>query len=116
LAGSPNEERAVPEAASWTCPTCQREVTTRFCPTCGETAVDWRDLSLRGFARQTFETVVAIDGRLMRSLRMLLLRPGALSLAYVRGRRVAFTGPFRVFLFANMLFFAAQSMTDMSVV
>ena len=34
----------------------------------------------------------------------------------MRGQRVAFTGPFRVFLFANMLFFAAQSLTDASVV
>ena len=104
------------EAASWTCPICNMAVTTAFCPTCGETAVDWRDLSFRGLARQAFETFVAFDGKLMRSLRLLLLRPGELSLAYVRGQRVALTGPFRVFLFANMLFFAAQSMTETSVV
>jgi hypothetical protein len=106
----------VTEAAAWTCPTCKREITTAFCPTCGETEVDWRDLSLRGLARQAFETFIAIDGKLMRSFRMLLRHPGALSLAYVSGQRVAFTGPFRVFLFANMLFFAAQSLTDASVV
>ena len=104
------------EAAIWTCPTCKRGISTAFCPTCGETAIDRRDLSLRGFARQAFESFVAIDGKLMRSFRMLLRHPGELSLAYVRGQRVAFTGPFRVFLFANMLFFAAQSLTDASVV
>ena len=106
----------MPEAATWSCPTCRRDIATAFCPSCGETAVDRRDLTLRGLARQAFETFVAVDGKLMRSFRMLLRRPGALSLAYVRGQRVAFTGPFRVFLFANMLFFAAQSLTDASVV
>ena len=106
----------MPEAATWSCPTCRRDIATAFCPSCGETAVDWRDLTLRGLARQAFETFIAVDGKLMRSFRLLLRRPGALSLAYVRGQRVAFTGPFRVFLFANMLFFAAQSLTDASVV
>jgi hypothetical protein len=106
----------VPEAATWNCPTCRRDIGTAFCPSCGETAVDRRDLTLRGLARQAFEIFFAVDGKLMRSFRLLLRRPGALSLAYVRGQRVAFTGPFRVFLFANMLFFAAQSLTDASVV
>jgi hypothetical protein len=114
--GESERERVVPEVATWSCPTCRRDIATAFCPRCGETAVDGRDLTSRGLARQAFETFVAVDGKLMRSFRMLLLRPGELSLAYVRGQRVAFTGPFRVFLFANMLFFAAQSLTDASVV
>ncbi len=101
---------------NWTCPTCKQVVATAFCPTCGETAVDWRDLTLRGLARQAFETFIAIDGKLVRSFRMLLRQPGDLSLAYLRGQRVAFTGPFRVFLFANMLFFATQSLTENSLV
>ena len=107
----------MPETSTWSCPTCRRVIATAFCPSCGETAVDRRDLTLHGLARQAFETFIAVDGKLMRSFRLLLLRPpGALSLAYVRGQRVAFTGPFRAFLFANMLFFAAQSLTDASVV
>jgi len=36
----------VTETAIWTCPTCKQDTTTAFCPTCGDTAVDWRDLSL----------------------------------------------------------------------
>jgi hypothetical protein len=55
-------------------------------------------------ARQAFETFIAIDGKLMRSLRLLLRHPVELSLAYVRGQRVAFTGPFRVFLRQRAVF------------
>src|SRR5690242_17106768 len=47
-------EWVVTEAAAWTCPNCHQDVTTAFCPNCGETAVDPRDLSLRALARQAF--------------------------------------------------------------
>jgi hypothetical protein len=65
----------VPEAATWNCPTCRRDIATDFCPSFGETEVDRRDLTLRGLAGQAFETFIAVDGKLMRSFRTLVLRP-----------------------------------------
>ena len=43
-------------------------------------------------------------------------RPGALTVAYVRGMRMPYLGPFQLFLLANVLFFAVQSMTKMNIV
>lgn len=57
----------------------------------------------------------SVDGRLARSFRLLLARPGALSAAHVEGRRRAFLGPLQVFFIANALFFAIQSFTHFNI-
>lgn len=100
----------------WTCPTCRGTVRTPFCPACGESPPSARDLTLAGLFHQLIQAVSAVDGRLLRSFRHLVTRPGALTVAYVQGRRLAYLGPFQLFLVANVLFFAMQSLTDTNVV
>lgn len=112
------EERAVTPPAtlpSWTCPTCGAAVAARFCAACGERRPSPRDLTLRGFVRQAAEEFTSLDGRVPRTLRCLLLRPGALTTAFVEGRRKPFIPPFQLFLLANVLFFAAQAVTHTNI-
>jgi hypothetical protein len=45
----------------------------------------------------------------------LVTRPGALTVAYVQGRRIGYLGPFQLLLVANVLFFAAQSLTNTNI-
>jgi len=52
-----------------------------------------------------FDTVFDIDGRLWRTLWPLLLRPGFLTLEYLRGHRVRFVSPVRLFVFLSVLAF-----------
>ena len=52
-----------------------------------------------------------MDSRLLRSFRALLFRPGALTTAYLEGPRKPYISPFQLFLLANLLFFAIQSVT-----
>jgi hypothetical protein len=95
----------------WNCPTCREPVTTAFCPACGERPIGPPDLTLRGLLAQLTKAVSGIDGRLVRSFRLLVNRPGALTQAYVEGRRKPFIWPFQLFLLANVVFFAVQSVT-----
>jgi hypothetical protein len=95
----------------WTCPTCKALVPTPFCPTCGEHPLQARELTLRGLAEQIFEAFTNIDGRLIRSLRALVFRPGALTVAFLNGRRKPYIGPVTLFLIANVLFFAMESLS-----
>ena len=99
----------------WTCPTCNTTVSTAFCPACGERPVGPPDLTLRGLFAQFSKAVAGIDGRLIRSFWTLLSRPGALTIAYVKGRRKPYIGPFQLFLIANVVFFAVQSLTHTKV-
>jgi len=100
---------------SWTCPSCAQPVATRFCPHCGESPPSQRDLSLRGLLAKLIHALTSIDGKLLRTVRALLAHPGELTLAYAKGMRVAYLGPFPLFLFANVLFFGFQSVTKTNV-
>jgi hypothetical protein len=99
----------------WTCPTCKVKVKTPFCPRCGEEPLAPRDLTLRGIVAKFLQVFVSIDARAARSARLLLRRPGELTLAWTRGVRRPYVAPFQLFLIANVLFFALQSLTGENV-
>ena len=104
----------MPATASetWTCPTCGRTIASPYCPSCGERSRDPRDLTLRALFDQAFEAITNIDGKLLRSFRDLVMRPGTLTVAFVEGRRKPYLGPVALFLVANVLFFAVESLTS----
>lgn len=102
-------------AGKWMCPTCEKQVETPYCPACGERRVEARELTLRALAYQLFNATTSIDGRLFSSLRQLVTRPGALTVAYVNGARKRYLGPFQLFLVANVVFVAVQSLAGMNV-
>ena len=99
----------------WTCPTCNKTVSTPFCSGCGECPLHPRDLTLRGFLQQVALTLIRVDGRLIRSVRRLVTRPGALTVAYLQGQRKLYTAPLQLFFLANVLFFAMHAVTDAKV-
>ena len=103
-------------AIPWTCPTCHRQIHTAYCPACGEHPLNEDDLKLRGLLKQFFHAFSSIDSRLVRSLRNLVRCPGLLTVAYVQGQRMPYTGPIQLFLIANVLFFAMQSLTNTNIV
>ena len=100
---------------AWTCPSCRAAVATPYCPECGERPLRARELTLRGLGEQAFEAFTSIDGRLLRSFRCLVSRPGVLTVAFLQGRRKPYIGPISLFLVANVLFFAVESLTGGAV-
>jgi hypothetical protein len=103
------------EAEAWTCPTCHVTVATPYCPGCGERQLRERDLTLRGIFNQLVRAFVKIDGRVILSFRYLVSRPGFLTVAYLQGQRKPYLGPVPLFLIANAMFFAAESLTGGTV-
>jgi hypothetical protein len=72
-------------------------------------------LTYRGLFDQVVQAFTSIDGRLLRSFRYVVGRPGFLTVAYLRGQRMAYVGPVSLFLIANALFFASESVTGSKV-
>ena len=99
----------------WECPTCHHPVSTPYCPTCGERPLLPRELTYRGLFDQLVQAFTSIDGRLLRSFRYLVSRPGFLTVAYLQGQRKRYVGPVSLFLIANALFFASESLTGSKV-
>ena len=85
-----------------TCPTCGAARPDAFCGTCGERRLEPDAWTARRFAREAFAGLTSVDGRLWRSLRWLVFRPGAMTAARLRGERVRLLGPVQLFLVANL--------------
>jgi hypothetical protein len=92
-------------AAEGRCVSCGRAVNTAFCPHCGERRASDREYSLPHFAREAVNAFTNTDGKLIRTLRTLIRRPGELTAAYMRGERGRYMRPLQVFLLLNLAFF-----------
>lgn len=97
------------------CPTCRSSVATVYCASCGERALDPRDLTLRGLLGQAVTALVSIDGRFLSSIRTLVAHPGVLTAAWCSGQRRPFVLPLPLFLVTNLVFFATQSLTTANI-
>jgi hypothetical protein len=87
------------------CPSCGTAFTGPWCAQCGERRLRGDMLGLRHYAGEAWSSLTDTDGRLLRSLRTLLLRPGALTRAWWVGRRRPFLGPVQIFVLASVVFF-----------
>ena len=76
----------------------------RFCPECGqETTVD--PPRVRDFLQQFGGAYFSTEGALWRTLKLLLTRPGELTVQYLRGRRKHHVLPLRLYLSISLMVF-----------
>ncbi len=92
------------DLAGQPCRNCGEIVTQRYCTNCGQLAASFHRpiLSLVG---ETIGDTFTLDGRLARTLPVLLFRPGRLTKNYTDGKRARYVPPFRLFLLASLLFY-----------
>ena len=99
-----NSEAALHHVAS-ACPNCGANVSGNFCHECGQETV-LHPPSTREFLHEFIGHYVALEGKLWKSLGLLLFRPGRLTLEYIKGRRVRYVQPLRLYLTFSLIFFA----------
>lgn len=87
------------------CPSCGAPRPEKFCSRCGEKRVDAHDYSLGHFFGHAIESFTHADGKIFRSLRLLLAHPGALTADYFAGKRQPYMHPLALFIVANTFFF-----------
>jgi hypothetical protein len=105
---SPASVKKSRDTPEWICPTCGRTVTTRYCATCGESAVSPRENTLRGLAERLFQAFTSIDTKTARSVWTLIRHPGELTVSWMKGVRKPYVAPITLFLLVNVLFFAVH--------
>src|SRR4051794_22110888 len=87
------------------CVNCGAPLVDSFCAACGERRASERDHSLRGFAEEAFHSLFETDHSFLGTLKFLLTRPGALTVDFMRGRRIGQMRPLQLFLLVNVAFF-----------
>ncbi|MBB5203074.1 hypothetical protein HNQ51_000367 [Inhella inkyongensis] len=86
------------------CPNCGHRLAAwdKFCAQCGQ-AAHLHQPSFWEFVHEFINHYVALEGKLWHSLRLLLLRPGQLTLDYLQGRRARHVMPLHLLLSFGLL-------------
>lgn len=86
------------------CPSCGAVQRGRYCIDCGEKFISHEDFELKQFLFEHLpEEFLHVDGKLPRTLHLLMMQPGALAKNYVAGRRQPFVSPLRIYIMAFLL-------------
>lgn len=90
-----------------TCSDCGAPVSSKFCAECGQPTHVHRKLSHLG--EELLHGVMHFDGRIWRTLPLLLVNPGRLTREWIQGKRTRYVSPLAAFLFTVFLMFFAFS-------
>lgn len=94
------------------CANCGATFTTTYCPECGQKRHVHRTIS--AIMHDLIHGVLHLDGKLWRTLPMLVFRPGQLTRRYIEGERAKFVSPMAMFLFSVFAMFAVFQMVGIS--
>ena len=86
------------------CPNCGALRSNTFCAVCGQNSRDYNEsiwVVLRDAVAELFE----LDGKVIRSMRTIVMSPGQLSVEFAANRRANFVNPFRLFIFTSIAWF-----------
>jgi hypothetical protein len=86
------------------CLNCGQAISGKFCSNCGQEAVDHR-AALWPLLRDVLDEFVRWDSKIVKTIALLLARPGFLTNEYNDGKRVKYLSPFRLYLTVSVLFF-----------
>jgi hypothetical protein len=86
------------------CLNCGATVIGRFCHICGQENVEPKE-SFWHMATHFFYDITHFDSKFFVTIKDLIFRPGFLSKEYIKGRRVTYLHPVRMYVFTSALFF-----------
>jgi len=86
------------------CLNCQAEVVGRYCHVCGQENLEPKE-TVWHLVQHFFNDITHFDGKFFETVKYLLKKPGFLSLEYMRGRRMSYLNPIRMYVFTSAIFF-----------
>lgn len=88
-----------------TCRNCGSKLEGTYCSNCGERAFVPGEHSVRHFLGDVLNAITFLDTKFLRTLKLMIVRPGAMSYQYINGRRVPFIKPMSMFFIVNLVYF-----------
>ena len=86
------------------CLNCGENVIDRFCHKCGQENVEVKE-SFGHLIMHFIEDLTHFDGKLWKTLKLLLFKPAKLTQLYMDGERAKYIHPIRMYLFISAIFF-----------
>ena len=90
------------------CPNCGRAVDGAYCAGCGQKVAPVNP-TLSDVFRDFTHEALNVDGKTIRSARLLFAKPGFLTREYYEGRRARYVSPIRLYLIFSVIYFAVAA-------
>lgn len=90
------------------CLNCGSQLAGRWCAHCGQRAASPRP-TLHELLHEAAHELVHLDGKIVRTIVMLLFKPGTLTREFLDGKRVRAVSPIRIYLICSVFFFGAMT-------
>ena len=90
------------------CRSCGNIHSGNYCNQCGEKKLDVKERTIVYFFGQIINALTFSDTKLLKTLGLLLSKPGFLAKEYIEGRRNLYTKPLSLFFIINLVYFIAQ--------
>ncbi len=91
------------------CSNCGAALEGEYCAVCGQ-KVGPSNPTIGDLLRELVQELLSVDGKIFRSVRLLLTRPGFLTRERCAGRRVRYVSPLRLYLVFSVVFFATNQL------
>ncbi|HEX9706467.1 MAG TPA: DUF4286 family protein [Steroidobacteraceae bacterium] len=105
----PRHELTPPAHEPRRCLNCGTPLSGNHCAECGQSS-DVHVLSMKEVAGDVTHSLLHLDSRAWRTLRLLVRRPGELTREFIAGRHQSYLPPFRLYLGVSILFFALSAL------
>lgn len=93
------------------CPNCSTPITGQYCSNCGQIQKDIRRFFL-ALVNEALDDVFSLNSRMWKTLVAILFKPGFLTNEYLRGRRVSYVQPIRLYFITSIAFFLMLSIVN----
>lgn len=93
-----------PQRKEKNCLNCGTTVQGKFCQVCGQENIEPKE-TFWSMVMHFFGDITHFDGKFFTSLKDLIIKPGFLSAEYVKGRRMSYLNPVRMYVFTSAIFF-----------
>jgi hypothetical protein len=92
------------------CANCGTPLEGAYCSHCGQRAAHLRP-TLHELLHEASHELLHFDGKILRTLGLLLFRPGQLTQEFLEGKRARSITPIRIYLLASVLFFGLVALS-----
>jgi hypothetical protein len=103
-AAAPPTAAAPMPASEMPCLNCGSQLTGPFCSNCGQRAAPPHP-TFKELGHDALSEFAGWDGKLMHTLRLLMTRPGQLTVDFLAGKRARYISPVRLYLSASVVYF-----------
>jgi Protein of unknown function (DUF3667) len=86
------------------CLNCGADLIGRYCHVCGQENLEPKE-TVWHLVSHFFNDITHFDGKFFSTVKYLLRKPGFLSTEYIKGRRMSYLNPIRMYVFTSAFFF-----------